>query len=331
MTIQSAQGSWSGSFSHNIGATSVVGGTALDEHFTTGIPATWTVVNGGTGGGAAATWTTANPGGRTFASPLVAPVAIVDSDNATSSASQDEQLITPVMNLSTATSVTLQFDQFFRWYNAGLNEFGDVDVRSTLTGGLWVNVFRNQNGDSPNPDHKTLNITPQAAGAADVLVRFHYYQAQFEWWWEVDNVNVTYTAPGPCSMNTCLVPPPAPPPVPDGTFGAAMTSARASADGSSINLIWDASSCAAPGYKILYGPLSSVSSYTLGGSVCALGTGGTAAWGSVPAGDLWYVVVATDGAGTEGSWGTATAGPMGGTTASAQCGDAARSNAGTCP
>ncbi len=30
---------------------------------------------------------------------------------------QDEQLITPVMNLSTRTSVTLQFDQYFRWFN----------------------------------------------------------------------------------------------------------------------------------------------------------------------------------------------------------------------
>ena len=103
------------------------------------------------------------------------------------------------------------------------------------------------------------------------------------------------------------------------------------ADGSSINVGWDASSCPAPGYKILYGPLSGVSSYALGGAVCALGTGGTATWSSVPVGDPWYVVVATDGAGTEGSWGNATAGPMGGATASAQCGDAARTNAGTCP
>ena len=120
-------------------------------------------------------------------------------------------------------------------------------------------------------------------------------------------------------------------PVPDGTFGAAMTSARAAADGSSINLGWDASTCTATGYKVLYGPLSSVSSYVVGGSACGLGTSGTATWNSVPAGDLWYVVVATDGAGTEGSWGNATAGPMGGATASAQCGDAARTNAGTCP
>ena len=29
---------------------------------------------------------------------------------------------------------------------------------------------------------------PQAAGKAQVQVRFHYYDASYEWWWEVDNV-----------------------------------------------------------------------------------------------------------------------------------------------
>jgi subtilisin-like proprotein convertase family protein len=331
LTIQSAQGSWSGSFTHPVGAIVSGGGTALDEHFSSGIPGSWTIVNGGSGGGLAATWTATNPGARTFTAPLVAPVAIVDSDNAGSSAAQDEQLITPVMNLATATTATLAFDQYFRWYNLGQNEFGDVDVRSSLTGGAWVNVFRNQGASSANPDHRTLNITAQAAGAADAQVRFHYYQASFEWWWQLDNVLVTYTAPAGCNMSVCLAPQPAPPPVPDGSFGAAMTADRAAPDGSSINLHWDASSCAASGYKVLYGPLSGVSSYSVGGSACALGTSGAAAWSSVPAGDLWYVVVSTDGAGTEGSWGNATNGPMGGTTPSAQCGDSARSNAGTCP
>ena len=29
---------------------------------------------------------------------------------------------------------------------------------------------------------------PQAAGQSAVQVRFHYYDASYEWWWEVDNV-----------------------------------------------------------------------------------------------------------------------------------------------
>src|SRR6185436_16686542 len=127
---------------------------------------------------------------RTFTPPLAAPVAIVDSDNAGPSATQNEELITPVLNLATATSVTLEFDQFFRWTFLGANEIADVDVRSSLTGNVFVNVLRQQGASSPDGQHRSLNITAQAAGAANVQVRFHYYQAGFDYWWMVDNVKV---------------------------------------------------------------------------------------------------------------------------------------------
>jgi hypothetical protein len=54
----------------------------LSEDFTRGIPSTWQVVDGGSGGGAAATWTTANPGDRSIGAPFSSPFAIVDSDAA---------------------------------------------------------------------------------------------------------------------------------------------------------------------------------------------------------------------------------------------------------
>ena len=303
-------------------------GTALNEAFTGGIPATWTIVDGGTGGGAAATWTTANPGARTFTSPLASPVAIVDSDNAGTGSTQDEQLITPVLNLSTANSVTLEFDQYFRWYSLGQAEKGDVDVRSSLTGGAWVTVMTNQAASSANPDHKTINITGQAAGASDVQVRFHYYSASFEWWWQVDNVKVTFVGPGSCAMNTCASAS-LPPPVPDGSFGTSM---KASRSGGNISLTWDVATCSGADYHVLYGALSSVSTYAISGSYCGLGVSGTQTWPGVPAGSLWFVLVADDDVSTEGSWGTATGGGQrGGTSVSGQCGMATRSNAGTCP
>jgi subtilisin-like proprotein convertase family protein len=326
VSIQSAQGTWTGAFTQAVGLTLPGGGTALNETFTAGIPVSWTIVDGGTGSGAAATWTAANPGGRTFTSPLVAPVATVDSDNAGAGVTQDEQLITPVMNLASATTVALDFDQYFRYYTSGQAELGDVDVRSSLTGDAWVNVFRNQGASSANPDHKTLSITAQAAGAANVQVRFHYYQATFEYYWQVDNVKVTYAAPGGCQSNVCLAPPPPPPPVPDGTFGTPMRSDRAAADGSSIALHWDVATCTALGYKVLHGSLANVASTTVDGAACAMGTSGSATWSGVPGGDLWYVVVATDGSGTEGAWGAG-----GGSAASGLCGDTSRNDAGTCP
>jgi subtilisin-like proprotein convertase family protein len=201
--ITSNEGSWDDTFSLTVGTILPGSGTALNENFSGGIPSTWTIIDGGSGGGSAATWTTANPCSRTATYPIVTPFAIVDSDCAGSSATQDEQLITPLLNLSSATSVTLEFDQYFYWYGGGQNEIGDVDVKSSKTGGNWTNVFKNQGASSPNPDHRTIDITSQAAGASDVQIRFHYYQASYEWYWMIDNVKVTYTTPGGCNMNSC--------------------------------------------------------------------------------------------------------------------------------
>lgn len=175
--------------------------TALSENFSGGIPASWTVVHSGDctypPSGAPGTWTTSNPGGRTATSPIVPPFAIVDSDWAGSSngvCAMDEQLVTPVLNLSSASTVTLRYDHYFRYASSFASEIGDVDARSSKTGGAWVNVRRYQGASSPNPQSVSADITSQAAGAADVQVRFHYYNALWEWYWMVDNVGVDYVA-----------------------------------------------------------------------------------------------------------------------------------------
>ena len=77
-----------------------------------------------------------------------------------------------------------------------------------MTGGAWVNVLRNQNGD--NTSHQTINLTATAAGAADVQIRFHYYDAAFEWYWIVDNVRVSFSGSSGCNLESC-VPATAPP------------------------------------------------------------------------------------------------------------------------
>ena len=331
VVITADQGQWIGSLSHPCGQVVAGNSTPINEDFAGGIPAGWTIVDGGAGGGAAATWTTANPGGRTFTVPLTTPVAIVDSDAAGQLSTQDEQMITGVLNLSTATSVTLQWDQYFRWYSLGENEIADVDVRSANTGGVWTNVASMIGASTPNPQHKNVDITALAAGAPDVQVRFHYWQAQFEWWWQVDNIRVDVTAPAGCNMVQCSAGPASAKPVPDGSFGTPMTADRGNPLATSINVTWDVATCTSSDHELLYGDLASVGSYSVAGSVCGLGISGSAAWNSVPAGNVWFVVVGTTGTGTEASWGLGTAGERGGTTASGQCGNAVRDNSGTCP
>ncbi len=147
----------------------------------------WAVVDGGAGTGSASTWTTANPGARSLA--LAAPFFIVDSDEQGSGFQMDEELISPVVDVSTfSDEVVLQFAHDFNWYSGGLDEQGDVEVRSSATGGLWVTVANFSGGDAGGT--VSLDITAQAAGQTDVQVRFHYYNANFEWWWAVDDIEL---------------------------------------------------------------------------------------------------------------------------------------------
>lgn len=290
LQLASSGGSWTYPVSIPVGNQSPVVTTLLSENFegATFPPSGWSVVDGSTGGGAAATWTSANPGARTITAPLAGKVAIVDSDNAGSSVTQDEQLITPVLDCTGATAVTVEFDHQFRQYGA---EKCDVDVRSSLTGGNWVNAARytNTSDGYTTPVHKTVTITSQAAGASNVEVRFRYYDAQYEWWWMIDNVSVKKSSPA----LGCVTCPAAsgPKPVPDGDTvpGTAM---RGYENGANVRVTWASGSCLSSDYNVYWGSLGAFGAFT-GGS-CAVGTSGDVASVGVPA-DAWWIITGTSG------------------------------------
>ena len=135
-----------------------------------------------------------------------------------------------------------------------------------------------------------------------------------------------------CSCDPCLAAP-APPPVPDGTSGTApLLAGRLDATGTSIRLSWDATTCAASDYNLLYGDLAAVASVSPTGSVCAIGTSGVYDWTGAPASDLWLLIVGTDGAGTESSWGLDGAGQeRHGASSSGACGVTLKDTSRTCP
>lgn len=171
--------------------------TLLDESFTSGIPGTWTVVDGGSGGGAAPTWTAANPCTRSIGAPFSGSFAMVDSDCAGNTATQDEELRTPALDCRLYGTVTLTFSNQFRYFNYNNNEICDVDV--LLADGSWQNVLRMQGASDgyPTPNTKTVDLSPYAAGRSNVQIRFHYYNATYEYWWAIDNVRVTASRPAP--------------------------------------------------------------------------------------------------------------------------------------
>ncbi|HKQ61972.1 MAG TPA: S8 family serine peptidase, partial [Candidatus Polarisedimenticolaceae bacterium] len=132
------------------------------------------------------------------------------------------------------------------------------------------------------------------------------------------SLTVTQNLPVTCAPAAASA---APPPVPDGAFvpGARASAERLDAAGSSLHVTWDSQTCTAANYNLYYGlggqlPASVGGTYGLSGSLLALGPNGAAGaiWSGVPdpAADpdrlLWWVIVATDGAFTEGSWGHAT-------------------------
>jgi hypothetical protein len=91
-----------------------------------------------------------------------------------------------------------------------------------------------------------------------------------------------------------------------------LTASRLVADGSSISVAWNAAACSGEvDHQILFGnrsgfPAITGGTYTLQGGQCSIGTASPYTW-AAPAptsGDLlWFLVVAEDNAGKEGSWG----------------------------
>lgn len=184
------EGTWSSSFSLFVGGGNPF--SMLAEGFEAGFPATWTIINGGSGGGAAQTWTTANPNNRVMDPPFSGKFAIADSDAAGAFATQDEQLIAPSLNATTCAAVKLQFSNQFHFFIEGFNEIGDVDV-STDGGTNWTNTLSLTGLDDgyPTPNTKTVDLTSIAAFQPNVKLRFHYYNANNDFWWAIDNVTVT--------------------------------------------------------------------------------------------------------------------------------------------
>jgi len=226
----------------------------LAEEFSTGIPPDWTVVDGGSGGGAAASWTTDNPGGRSISAPFEGAFAIADSDEAGSSAVLDEQLISPVFDASGCSGVLLEFSNQFRWYSGSGDERAEVDV--TTDGSQWINVLSMEGGSDgySSPNTKSIEIADSiASDPSTVQVRFHYYPADYDWWWAVDNISVE------CSFPVCT--PCAGGAAPPGEAGVSPQLRLQRVSGQLV-LDWGAPAgfCVATDYAIYHGELATLGS-----------------------------------------------------------------------
>ena len=101
-------------------------------------------------------------------------------------------LISPLFNAQACQELYLEFSNQFNYYSGSNDEIADVDL-STDGGMNWDNKLRIQGGDDgyPSPVTKSVNlVTLFGQDLSTLRVRFHYYQASYEWWWAIDNVEV---------------------------------------------------------------------------------------------------------------------------------------------
>lgn len=172
-------------------ATATVGITVGAQYsyladFQDGLPEDWSIVDGFSDD---KSWRSDNPQNH-MSSYLTEPFMIVDSDWALFS-DMNEQLITHSIDCSRVRSVTLTFNHYFNYYSRGGDEVGDVDVR--VDGGAWQNVAHFEGAD--NEGAIVLDLSGIADGQADVQIRWHYYNANYDWYWGIDDVEIsgTYT------------------------------------------------------------------------------------------------------------------------------------------
>ncbi|HEX5042274.1 MAG TPA: S8 family serine peptidase [Candidatus Polarisedimenticolaceae bacterium] len=132
----------------------------------------------------------------------------------------------------------------------------------------------------------TASLVNWAGG--DVKLRFHlsgdYLYPGGHWW--IDDLAVTGAlVPGTCTTGAA-----GPPPIPN------LTVAKS---GGNVVVTWNAASCPATAVNLYRGSLGSFGAFT--GGTCGLPASGSATV-TLP-GNVWFLLAATDGAATDGSYG----------------------------
>lgn len=159
------------------------------EKFDSGsTPSGWTVVDNESNG---EEWAFVDPEAQPNNTGGTGLFAVINSDFYGPDGQQDTELRSPVLDFSAKSNVHLEFDTDFKYYGDP-PETADVDV-STDGGTNWTNVLTYQNQDTAGPHHEDLDISSIAGNKSNVRVRFHYYNAVYEWWWQVDNVKIGAT------------------------------------------------------------------------------------------------------------------------------------------
>lgn len=164
--------------------------------FEQGIPPGWQVVDNSDGNGIVWT-TTADPACRIAnLTNGSGEAACADSDAAGFPAIPfDTELWTPVTDLSEWAAVLLDVKAYYRDLNPGTNDRFEIDVWDGTTWNselVW--------DESHTPEDIRLNLSGYA-GLAETRIRFRYSGNGFDWYAQVDDVELTCLEAGPPAIS----------------------------------------------------------------------------------------------------------------------------------
>jgi hypothetical protein len=166
----------------------------IDESSENGLPLNWTIIDNA---GTSAEWRFDNPGNRANETGGAGAFAIADSDHA-GPVDMETELRSRIMDMSNLVSVSIEFKTDFYYYAGGGSEVADVDISTNGPAGPWTNVWRKTGADYRGPRTEVLDVSAIAAGQSNVMVRFHYQNANWDWWWQIDDIQIFGTVNEQC-------------------------------------------------------------------------------------------------------------------------------------
>lgn len=160
----------------------------VEEHFEGAFPPDgWSVVN--YGGNCVWQRNDQVPSGRPNYAGGVGFSANADSDRCGSGSTMNTALISPKLDLSGADSAHLDF--ILSYQHLGATAFAAVDI-STDDGVTWTTLQSWNTSQSATGPGLPVSISLNShLGSADSYIRFHYFSPGWNWWYQVDQVEIT--------------------------------------------------------------------------------------------------------------------------------------------
>jgi uncharacterized repeat protein (TIGR01451 family) len=131
--------------------------------------------------------------------------ADADVDAFGSGSTMDTELRSVILDLSNVTTATLQYVASYNWFSTG--EYANTDI-STDGGATWTNLLHWTSDYNPYGPGElvTLDLT-QYIGSENTLVRFYYYAPAWNYWFQVDQVNILGCYLPNAEPNIAITPP----------------------------------------------------------------------------------------------------------------------------